>query len=66
MKEIILDIIKSSKGKINYGGLIRKLNIDNETLEKLLLELKLDGKILESSGKYSLFPNNIGFATFSL
>ena len=59
MKEIILDIIKASNGKINFGGLIRKLDIDNENLEKLLLELKLDGKILETSGKYSLFPNNM-------
>ena len=59
MKDCILEIIKSSNGKISFGGLIKKLNIDKDLLEKLLLELKLDGKILETSNKYSLFSDEM-------
>jgi len=59
MKEKILEIIKLSNGKISFSGLIKKLNIDEETLKKLLLNLKLDGLVLETSNKYSLFPDNM-------
>lgn len=59
MKDCILEIIKSSNGKISFDGLIKKLNIKKELLEELLLELKLDGKILETSNKYSLFPDGM-------
>ena len=59
MKENILEIINNSNGKATFGYIIKKLNIYKNTLEKLLLELKLDGKILEMSNKYSLFPDDM-------
>ena len=59
MREKILEIIKLSNGKISFDGLIKKIKIDEDLLEKLLLELKLDGLVLETSNKYSLFPDNM-------
>lgn len=65
MKEKILDMVKAS-GKITYEILSKKLDIDACELDKLLLELKLDGKILESSNKYSLFPEDMLISEISL
>lgn len=59
MKETILETIKLSKGKITFGSLLNRLDIEKSVLEKLLLELKLDGKILQTSNRYSLFPDDM-------
>ena len=58
MKERILDeIIKNNK--ITYKSLLSKFNIGHNELNKILLELKLDGKILQTSNKYSVFPKDL-------
>ena len=43
----------------DWNQLKNKLEIDTITLENLLLELKLDGKVLQVGNKYSLFPDGI-------
>lgn len=59
MKEKILILIKERNEKISFKELKNKLEIDTITLENLLLELKLDGKVLQVGNKYSLFPDGI-------
>lgn len=59
MKEKILDLISIRNGRITFRELKEKLNIDTISLENLLLELKLDGKVLQVSNKYRLFPDNL-------
>lgn len=59
MKENILSIINNSNGKITFEVLSKKLEIDTDVLEKLLLELRLDGKVLKVSNKYTLFPEGM-------
>ena len=57
MKEKIIEVISTLNGKITFDGLTKKTGIEKEILKRLLLELKLDGKILESSRKFSLSIN---------
>ena len=59
MKEKILILIKERNEKISFKELKNKLEIDTITLENLLLELKLDGKVLQVGNKYSLFPDGL-------
>lgn len=66
MREKILETIKLSNGKISFSGLIKRLGIVEDTLRNLLLELKLDGKILETSNKYSLFPDDMMIGNVSV
>ena len=66
MKDNILKLIESSNGKINTNGLMSKLNLDKETLEKLLKELKLDGKVLQISNKYYIFPDSMYIGNVSI
>ena len=66
MKEKVLETIKLSNGKISFSSLIKRLGIDEDTLKRLLLELKLDGLVLETSNKYSLFPDNMMIGNVSV
>ena len=66
MKEKDLETIKLSNGKISFSSLIKRLGIDEDTLKRLLLELKLDGLVLETSNKYSLFPDNMMIGNVSV
>ena len=59
MKEKVFELIKERNGRINFRELKSKLKIDTTSLENLLLELKLEGKILQTSNKYSLFPDDL-------
>lgn len=59
MKEKVFELIKERNGRINFRELKSKLKIDTTSLENLLLELKLEGKILQISNKYSLFPDDL-------
>ena len=59
MKEKVFELIKERNGRINFRELKSKLKIDTTSLENLLLELKLEGKILQVSNKYSLFPDDL-------
>ena len=66
MKEKVLEIIKLSNGKISFPSLIKRLNIEEDLLKNILLELKLDGLVLETSNKYSLFPDNMMIGDVSI
>ena len=68
MKEKLITAITERNGKITFKELKKKLEVDEIELQNLLLELKLDGKILQISNKYSLFPEDllIGSITKSL
>lgn len=66
MKEKIIEVISTLNGKITFDGLTKKTGIEKEILKRLLLELKLDGKILESSRKFSLFPDNMFIGDISI
>ena len=68
MKEKIITAITERNGKITFKELKKKLELDEIELQSLLLELKLDGKILQKSNKYLLFPDDllIGSITKSL
>ena len=59
MKERILELIHKNSGKITFKNLLNELNVGKDELNKLLLELKLDGEILQDGNKYKLFPNNL-------
>ena len=59
IKDKIIELIKDKNGKINFRGLKRKLNIEDLELQRLLLELKLDGKILQLENKYYIFPEDL-------
>ena len=63
MKDCVLEIIKSSNGKITTSGLISKTGLDLENLNKVLKELKLDGLVLQTSNRYSIFPNDMHVGT---
>lgn len=58
MKDKIYDIIVNNN-KITYKELLNKFNIGHNELSKVLLELKLDGKILQTGNKYSIFPKEL-------
>ena len=58
MKEIIYEEIKKNN-KITYKNLLNKFNIGHHELNQILLELKLDGKILQLKNHYQLFPNDL-------
>ena len=55
MKESILNEIKRNN-RVTYKNLINKFNIDHNELDKLLLELKLDGEIIQLGNAYRMFP----------
>lgn len=59
MREKILDYIKSGNGKITFKELKRKFELDTITLNNYLLELKLNGEILQKGNKYSIFPDDL-------
>ena len=59
MKEKLITAITERNGKITFKELKKKLEVDEIELQNLLLELKLDGKILQISNKYSLFPEDL-------
>lgn len=59
VKDIIINLIEERNGKINFKELREKTNLDTLNLENLLLELKLDGKILQVANKYQLFPDDL-------
>ena len=58
MKNQVLDEIKKNN-KITYKALLNKFNIGHQELDKILLELKLDGMILQVSNRYQAFPNDL-------
>lgn len=66
MKDSILEIIKSSNGKITTSGIANKVQLDDENLNKLLKELKLDGKILQISNRYYIFPDDMHIGNVSI
>ena len=59
MKENILNYIMSGKGKITFKELKRKFELDTITLNNYLLELKLNGDILQKGNRYGIFPNDL-------
>ena len=63
MKDKIFETIKLMSGKTTFKTLIKKFDIDTEELKKILLELKLDGKILQLGNKYILFPKDLMIGT---
>ena len=63
MKEKVFEVIKSKSGSISYKNIAKKIDIDTEKLKKILLELKLEGKILQLGNKYSLFPEDLMLGT---
>ena len=66
MKDIIVDIISSTNSKVSYDFLQSVLEVDSDTLSNLLLELKLDGKILQVANKYTIFPDDMKIASISV
>ena len=63
MKDEILKIIKEQNGKITFKNLTKKFDIDAEELKKILLDLKLEAKILQLGNKYMLFPEELNMGT---
>lgn len=63
MNNKILEIIKNNNGKITFKMLSKKINIESQKLKDILLELKLDGKILQLGNKYMIFPDNLKMGT---
>ena len=59
MKQKVLDTILAQVSGINIKKLMKKISIDINTLEEILLELRLDGKILLVENKYITFPDNL-------
>ena len=59
MKEDIINAILIQNGKLTFKNLIKKFDIDSNELQRILHELKLDGKILQVSNKYMIFPNDL-------
>lgn len=47
LKEKIINLIAERNGRIGFKELKSKLEVDSISLENLILELKLDGKILQ-------------------
>lgn len=66
MKERILEIISKNSGKITFKNLLNEFNIGRNELNKLLLELKLDGQILQVGNKYKLFPDNLYLGSITI
>lgn len=66
MKEKIYEAIKLQNGKLSFNNLKKKFMLDTDTLKNILLELKLDGKILQTSNKYILFPSDNYIGEISL
>ena len=66
MKERILEIISKNSGKITFKNLLNDFNIGRNELNKLLLELKLDGQILQVGNKYKLFPDNLYLGSITI
>lgn len=66
MKEKVYEAIKLQNGKLTFNNLKKKFMINDASLNSILLELKLDGKIIQSSNKYSLFPNDNYIGEISL
>ncbi len=62
MKEKIYEAIKLQNGKLSFRNLKKKFRIGDDNLKDILLELKLEGRILQTGDKYMLFPedNHIG------
>lgn len=59
MKDKILEIISKNTGKITFKNLLSEFNVGRYELNNLLLELKLDGKILQVGNKYRVFPSDL-------
>ena len=59
LKEKIINLIAERNGRIGFKELKSKLEVDSISLENLILELKLDGKILQLGNKYQLFPDDL-------
>ena len=59
MKELIYNEIISNSGKITFKNLYSKFNVGKEELQKILLDLKLDGRILQTNNKYGIFPKDL-------
>ena len=55
MKESILNEIREHN-RVTYKNLINKFNIGHNELDKILLELKLDGEIIQLGNAYRIFP----------
>ncbi len=66
MKERILEIISKNSGKITFKNLLSEFNMGRNELNKLLLELKLDGQILQVGNKYKLFPDNLHLGSITI
>ena len=66
MKDVILDIISAANNRVSFDLLQKILEVDKDTLSDLLLELKLDGKILQTANKYSIFPDGMKIASISV
>ena len=63
MKEQIINAIKLQNGKITFKNLSKKFKIDTIELKNILLELKLDGKILQIGNKYMIFHDDLKLGT---
>ena len=63
MKDQILEAIKSQNGKITFKNLSKKFDIDTRELNKILLDLKLEAKILQLGNKYMAFPDGLNVGT---
>lgn len=59
VKEKIIKLVQDNNGKITFKEIKRKFHIDTINLQNLLLELKLDGKILQVANKYKIFPDDL-------
>ena len=59
MEEQILETINLMSGKVTFKNLAKKFDIDTDELKKILLGLKLDGKILQLGNKYMKFPKEL-------
>ena len=63
MENQLLEAIRLQNGKITFKNLSKKFDIDTEELKKILLNLKLDAKILQLGNKYMLFPEDLNIGT---
>ena len=63
MKDQILEAIKSQSDKITFKNLSKKFDIDTRELTRILLELKLEAKILQLGNKYMAFPEGLNIGT---
>ena len=59
VKERILCLINNYNGKATLDCLAKDLEVSKDYLEKMILELRLDGKIFEHNNKYTLFPDGM-------